>query len=337
MTPVVFSMRSQKRIACLLLFALQMRAAPVSVPKDRLREMRIKSAAWLATVDADPIRLRREKGMKGKKHFVEALHGYLYLYHLADGEKERREYKNRVKALIRHTERPEYHNLATIPLGEFREDSTSYLNACHVMQLFGLDTKAYKAEVRKVLPRILEDMPKRGINQQIAFRYLLDKLGLGEKFRVDDLIPRSVIRTHRDVARLSVGEQYDITHEIFPLGDFGQKKITAFRESDRDYLRRLMPAMVDAYTAGGNIDLLAEALVCMRFLDFEDMPAYRKGLDYILANQNPNGSFGRYEREREQMRVSRPRYDVDIGGYLHTTEVCLWALAEAVRKGASQG
>ena len=315
--------------------ALAATAAPVSIPKDKLAEVRSKAAAWMASIDADPVRVRHEKGMKGKKHMVEAMHTYLYLYRLAAGEKERQVYRARFAQLARATGRPEYHNLAAVPLAEFREDSTSYLNACLVMEHFGLDTAHYRAEIKKVLPRILEDVPRRGVNQQIAFRYMLDKLKLGDKFRVDDLIPLTVVRKRKPLAQLSVAEQYDVTHEIFPLGEFGRQKITAFDAADREYLRRLMAEMVAQYTAVNNVDLLAEALVCMRYLDFEAMPEYRKGLDYILTHQNPNGSFGSYERERAQMRLTRPKYDVDLGGYLHTTEVCLWALAEAVKKGAS--
>ncbi|MBI1747032.1 MAG: hypothetical protein HYR55_10645 [Acidobacteria bacterium] len=308
-----------------------------ATPKSKLKEIRTAAAAWLDALDPDPIRIRKEKEMKGKKHFVEALHGYLYLHTLAENAHERRGYKKRVIQLSQATKRPEYHNLAGIPLAEFREESTSYLNACYVMQIFGLDTAPYKAEIEKVLPRILEDMPKRGINQQLAFRYLLNKLGFAAMFRVDDLMPRSVIRQHRPLKQLNVSEQYDVTHEIFPLGEFGRKKISEFSKEDMDYLRKLMAAMVQSYTAADNIDLLAEVIVCMRFLDFDALPEYRKGLDYILTQQNSNGSFGHYETQRQQMRTTRPKYDVDIGGYLHTTEVCLWALAEAFMKGASKG
>jgi hypothetical protein len=308
---------------------------PVQLPKEKLAEVRKKSAAYFATLDVDPIKVRKEKQMKGKKHFVEILHGYLYLYHLADTKQEKAEYKNKVQQLFKATEKPEYHNLSTIPIQEFREDSTSYLNACLIMTLFGLDNRAYKEEVKKALPRILADAKDRGTNQQMAFRYLLYRLGLAPSRSLDDLVARTVIRTHTDAATLmlpqSVQALYDITHEIFQLAEFGKKKINNLDASDWEYLRKVVPLLINHLIKTGDIDLLAEFTVDMKYLGFESMPEYPKALTYILNNQNPNGSFGHYEDKRAVMRrIKGPNYDLEIGGYLHTVEVCLWALAEAM-------
>merc|ERR1712125_107478 len=48
----------------------------------------------------------------------------------------------------------------------------------------------------------------------------------------------------------------------------------------------------------------------------------------VQEGQNADGSFGDYDRMQEEQRAVRgnPRYDVRIGGTLHTTMVCLRSL-----------
>lgn len=305
-------------------------ATSIQIPKDKVDRIRIKSASWFDALNVNPIQVRKEKKMKGKKHFVELLHGYLHLTQLADSAKEKKRYKDKAEQLFKVTEMPEYHDLNEINIERFREDNISYLNACYLMGLFGLDNSAYKERVKKIVPRIKSDMDHRGINQRMAFRYLLYKLGLSENYDVQGLVAVSVIRARK--INLSLNEIYDITHEIFYLAELGQTKIKVLDESDWKYLRYAMPNLITHFIKAKNIDLLAELVVCMKYLGFEDMNEYRTGLDYIVSNQNENGSFGWYEKEREKFKQEKSRYDVDIGGYLHTTEVCLWALTEALNK-----
>ena len=47
--------------------------------------------------------------------------------------------------------------------------------------------------------------------------------------------------------------------------------------------------------------------------------------------QNGDGSFGSFDEEA--IRRLRPRYDIRIGGYLHTTHVSVWALTAMSSRG----
>ena len=46
---------------------------------------------------------------------------------------------------------PRYHNLADSSTKEFREDILSYLNACRILEDFGLDMTSYREEIEKIL------------------------------------------------------------------------------------------------------------------------------------------------------------------------------------------
>ena len=66
----------------------------------------------------------------------------------------------------------------------------------------------------------------------------------------------------------------------------------------------------------------------MTYLGMNDTLDYHRSLEYLLASQNDNGSFGDYEYAREY--YTEVGIDINIQLYLHTTEVSLRALNEAV-------
>ena len=56
---------------------------------------------------------------------------------------------------------------------------------------------------------------------------------------------------------------------------------------------------------------------------------YLRAMEYIRSRRNADGSFGEiYDQETIRRQKRNPTYDVNIGGTLHTTYVCLWALTQ---------
>ena len=48
-----------------------------------------------------------------------------------------------------------------------------------------------------------------------------------------------------------------------------------------------------------------------------------------MSRRNADGSFGEtHDAARVRAAKGNPAYDVEVGGTLHTTFVCLWALAQ---------
>ena len=60
------------------------------------KELNEKAVVWLGTLDVDPIELRNESGVKGKKKFVELLDAYLVLYEVAVNSQDKERYKDMV-------------------------------------------------------------------------------------------------------------------------------------------------------------------------------------------------------------------------------------------------
>jgi hypothetical protein len=118
---------------------------------------------------------------------------------------------------------------------------------------------------------------------------------------------------------------YALAHEVSAVFMNGlQRSQSVFDSDELAYLRRILPPLVIRLTAARNVDLVAELLSAMTYLEFHTFPEYRSGIVFLLGSQNPNGSWGDYEKQRATYGDG-----VDQKFYLHTTMVSLRALLEA--------
>jgi hypothetical protein len=292
----------------------------------KVEKVNEKAVDWLETLDIDPIKLRYEVGIKGKKKFVEMLDSYLVLYQTSNDEVERSEYQEKVREISNITNNPDYHDMNVINDTQFRQDSTSYLRAWYIMTQFNLNTTYYEQEIEKALPRIDDHLSSRGINQKMVFVFYYQQLGYPINYKIEELFNFSVIRERNDINDLDELDLYFITHEVFVLYD--ENMMLLLTDEDLDYLNNIIPYFVNETISDNNIDLLSELVMIMTYLGLHELNNYKVALEYILANQNENGSFGNYEYAREY--YSELGISVDVQLYLHTTEVTLRALNEAV-------
>ncbi len=293
-----------------------------------VEEINDKSLSWIDTLDVDPINLSYEMGINGKKKFVELLDIYLCLYQRTADPLEKEEYKQKVEELASVTKDQRYHDLDEIDDTQFRQNSTSYLRAWYILNEIGINTTYYIEEIEKILPRLNDHLPGRGINQKMAFVFYYHKLGYSIEYTMKELLDKSTIRKYNDAQNLSKLDVYFITHEIFFLHDDDQMNLLI--DEDIEYLRSTLKILVNKTILDEDVDLLAEILMIMTYLDFDKLFEYDKTLDYILNSQNKNGSFGYYEDARRYYESIGSKIDVDIYLYLHTTEVVFRALNEAV-------
>jgi len=291
-----------------------------------LEQINSRALDWLAGLDVDPIKLRDEMGIKGKKNYVQVLDIYLCLYQTTNDPKKKGEYKDEVAELIQVTKEEKYHDLNEINETQFREDSTSYLRAWYIINEFGFNTSYYITGIEKVLPRLNAHLPTRGTNQKMAFVFYYHQLGYEINYKMAELFNNSVIRTREEIQNLSELDVYFFTHEIFFLHDDAQ--LNLLTSDDYEYINATIIYQINKTLVENNVDLLAELLMVMNYLNYRDMKEYETVLNYLLNNQNKNGSFGNYEGAREYYQELG--IDIDIYLYLHTTEVTLRALNEAV-------
>jgi hypothetical protein len=125
-------------------------------------------------------------------------------------------------------------------------------------------------------------------------------------------------------ARYRPATGYALTHEVSTAFRYGLRRTQdVFERDDLDYLRQVLPGLVIRFAARKDLDLVAELVSSMTYLELHALPAYRTGVDLLLGSQNSNGTWGDYERHRATYGD-----DVDQKFYLHTTMVTLRALLE---------
>lgn len=296
--------------------------------EEKVETVNQKAIDWLDTLDVDPIRLRDEMGIKGKKKLVELLDTYFCLYRTTECIEKRTYYREKVANATQVTYTPEYHDMDRIDDQQFNQDSTSYLRAYCIIDELGLDTTYYLKNIEKVLPRLDSHLSQRGTNQKMAFVLYYKHLRFDINYTMEGLFPHSVIRSAKSIDELSDMEVYYITHEILFLYDDDAMHI--LNNKDTEYLNEILPGLMEKHIEKNNVDLLAELIMVLTYLKYDHLDIYDIAIDFLLNSQNENGSFGDYEYEREHCEKQGLVFDVDYLLYLHTTEVSLIALNEAL-------
>ncbi len=300
-------------------------SAPDQARVARYSLVKARARAWIDALAVDPVDLVAH-GVKGKKKLGEALEAYVHFRDAAADAADRAAIQARVLALARHTERPQYHNLADAPDQEFDQNSMSYFRVLVLMEEFGLDTARYRFEIDAVKGRMDAHLSHRGQWQRAMFREYYERLGLELPPVLAGLADATGILARRLPAdSITVTDGYTLTHQVFVAFDYGHRREQDHLSADDvSYLRSVLPALLRRTQAAGDPDLLAEYVSCATYLGLRDLPEYEAALEYLLSTQNPDGTWGDYE----EYRATYGAY-LDQHLYLHTTMVAARALIEA--------
>jgi hypothetical protein len=323
-------------------------AAAASRPADSCAE--VMAAARRARVfleslapHIDPVRLRQENRMKGKKFFVEYLNGWWDLYQIGSRE-ERAAIRELLEPIVERSRSEEYHDLARSDDREFKQDIISYLSACVLQSQFGFDTADYRKHIQEIIPRAVspEHLRTRGIDNTMALFYRLRQLGHegGPNFCELWQRPGAVTREHPDLAALDQRQfwnwfrVYRMTHEIFYLTQFGHVPMQCVSDGDLEYIRGMHSALIPIFMGHSNVDAVAELIIDLNYLDMTDLPEYAIGRRFLFDSQNEDGSWGDHDHIARHVALhfrSNPDYLPKVGQYLHTTSVTLSALCHPCR------
>jgi hypothetical protein len=296
-------------------------------------EARRRARAWLDALEVDPVELLKH-GVKGKKKLGEILDVYWGLFEHASDAADREGIRRRVADLARQAARPEYHDLLALTDPEFTQNSMSYLRVAWLLSRFGLDTRGYLDEIRRVQPRLDAHLRTRGPWQRAMFAEYYDRFGLAKPaFLAAAPLAQGVIARRVPAVAYDDNATYDLTHEVFVAFDYGARRTQSQLSAvDVAYAGEVLPELVRRYVAARNPDLVGELASCMTYLGLGSHPVHRQALDYLLDAQNPNGSWGDYEAHRQRFG---PYLEHHV--YLHTTMVALDALMAAYQGGWGPG
>ncbi len=306
--------------------------SPARSPGDsrRLNTALRRAIEWSARLDVHPIRLRSERNMKGVKHFVENLDLLLLAYQRKDDADLSARAKTLALEALRVIDLDVYHGLGSVDPKRFREDSMSYLRASWLAIQFGRDVTRYRNEIEKVLPAIVQHLPTRGVDQRMGFSLLFSQLGYPPAETLEKIYPETLIARHPPLSYFlaSPDRPYDITHEIFALTARGARQFQFPGETDKVYTTEMVRRLLEHSMRQANLDLAGELLVNLAELGEGSTALAKDAREWIFKGQNADGSFGVYDPEHAKKLKGNPMYDSRIGGNLHTTMVCLWALSE---------
>lgn len=291
----------------------------------RLHRSLKKATRYLDALSIDPKKLQRA-GIKGKKKLAEALDAYSLLWSAAPTRSSRDHAMRRFKDLAAATEVEGYHEMGAVSKTVFRQNSTSYLRIPFLMKRMGLDTSAYEKEIRDVLARLNIHMATRGPHQRMAFRVYYKMLGLELSPILKSRLQGGWIAKKANAYEMNRAASYSLAHEVFCLFEFGGRHgRVALEASSRRYLNRTLEILTVLAVRHRETDLLGELLTCLALLKNRRAPVYAEGLDFLLQNQKPDGSWGRYPRLRKKHGES-----TDVRFVLHTTLVGVEAMVYAL-------
>lgn len=295
------------------------------------RECIEKATRWLSNLSVDPLDLN-ERGMKGKKHFVEKLFSFYQLYlHTTDLEKKEM-YREILRQMFMITDNDDYH-LIEDDESLFKRDIVSYVHACYLMEQLGFNSHKYKRYIRELLPRIERHMPTRNASIQMMLSYFLRGLGFETEYSIKHIFKNTLICNLKGLGTINVVKfehnsyMLGICHEIFAISEYGKKRINLLTKEEEDYLQYVMESSIEQILPLGDVrylSLLSELLIALKYMKCNNSTEQKKGIDFIINHQNKNGTFGDFERFRSYF--ASQGVDIDIKWYLHTTLVCLWAL-----------
>jgi hypothetical protein len=279
------------------------------------------AASWLDTLTVDCAALRAH-GIKGRKKLAEILDAELELWRGRPDPADRARITARVRALTVQTTRHSYQDLAHVSEQELREDGMSYLRVAWLMDSLGLDTLAYAHAIAAARPRLEAQLATRGVWQRAEFERYFMAFGF---VPVAPIAPAAlaggVIARRLAIDAYDLDLAYDLTHEVFLRCEDPAGLPARWGSGDLAYLDHTLPELARHAETQRSLDILAELVTAIHESGVAGDRVTADAVSMLLAAQNPDGSWGAYERERALYGPWVEQRD-----YLHTTMVVIEAL-----------
>ena len=185
------------------------------------------------------------------------------------------------------------------------------LLATHLIETVRQPTVSHDSVVAQA-QRALVNHPLENPTFRLTVALLLYHLGAVPPVNMGELLDASLINrvTQRDVlsfpGQLPTGSlfqhslvYYALVHEVAALTDFGHLPVPTWLIERRGELGSILQEGSRRAMDSSNIDLLAEIILCNDMLDLPIAGELRLGVDFLIANQRADGSWGEQKTHRE--------------------------------------
>jgi len=284
-----------------------------------------KAIKWINGLQLDLPAIQQKK-LGEKKFLAEYLGFYWKCYKNETDTLKRNKIKKQLNPYYTYTLSQSYHNMQLVDDQLFKKNSMSYLRVMWLLKEMGFDTTLYKQEVLKIKPRLDAQLNIRGNWQKEVFKdyYTIFNLKMPQ-ILLNTPLNNGIIAQQLPFDKYNKSKVYKFTHFIFAGFEYGNKTTASrFNKTELHYIEQILPQLAREYrTVKPNIDILGELTTCMVFMGFTNTPEFEKSYRYLFEHQNPDGSWGSYEKARK--RIGN---DINFRAYLHTTLVVFEAIEE---------
>jgi len=197
-----------------------------------------------------------------------------------------------------------------------------------ILRTLGKENPFIECFIRQIASEINlhKDQDDSEFMQLFATRYLLHRLSLHPD-PVHAIIPlRNNIGTN--LFQADELEIRALAGNLAATTAYGQRPPStepAFLEQ----LVVVLPTWMLYYFRQHNLEIGTLIFRAMNYLHLKEDKAFRMGLDFVLAQQQPDGRFGFLGPEISRLRSTKQHFNEIFELYLPLTISCLWTVAEA--------
>ena len=206
---------------------------------------------------------------------------------------------------------------------------TILLPMCEIMVNLGLSLFDYRFFIRQ---KLLSNPDTFTPTYAIWNSSILERLGFYPDVPLTHLVQTGAILTEyrtgqlMDMMQVPDGDKdmimqrfYIITHEIFPLTSFGDSPMALLEPLENSFLQDFIAEALVYFLENPDLDLLSELVISAHMIGLEDKTLLDTAYQFIMDQQETDGSFGDIPRLIEMGRSSAAR---------HGVFVAVWALIQ---------
>lgn len=191
--------------------------------------------------------------------------------------------KKQNKALIEH-----YHLLlATYLIETVRKPTVSHDSVVAKAQRTLATNHSENPTFRLTVALLLQHL---GATPQVSMGELLDA-SLINRVAQRDVLPFSGKLHNRSLFQRPFA-YYALVHEVAALTDFGRLPVSPWLVERRSHIGRILQEGSRRAMVSSHVDLLAEMLLCNHMLGLPITGELRLGVDFLIASQRADGSWG---------------------------------------------